>query len=201
MPTIWTLLRATAVVAGGSAALLTGGIAHADPAPTVPTPNVGEQLVNAAANAPQMLQSLATALGAKPPAPATPPPLASATLPMPQLPPSAAAPGAASALPGASSLVPGASSLIPGATPTAPAVGPAATGPGQLVPQAQLGLPQLPFLPPLPQQVSLPGDLASLAPGAVPRGVQPGATAVSAPGGITSAAPINPLLIPLSALP
>src|ERR1700761_1872405 len=74
MPTIWTYLRATAVVVGSSAALLTGGIAHADPAPApVPLPNIPQQLISSAANAPQILQNLATALGATPPiAPAAP---------------------------------------------------------------------------------------------------------------------------------
>ena len=75
MPTIWTYLRATAVVVGSSAALLTGGIAHADPAPApAPAPdissvaNIPQQLIASAANAPQILQNLATALGATPPA-------------------------------------------------------------------------------------------------------------------------------------
>lgn len=207
MPTIWTLLRATAVVVGGSAALLAGGIAHADPAPPVPIPNIGQQLISSAANAPQLLQSLATALGATPPVPATPPPLASASLQMPQL-PTAAVPGAASALPNAASLIPGANSLLPGATTGGPAavpgMTPAATGPAQLLPSAQLSLPQSPLLPvPLPQQVSLPRDLASLASGAVPlpHGTAPGATAVPAPGS-ASATPSNPLMQPLlSALP
>jgi hypothetical protein len=75
MPTIWTYLRATAVVVGSSAALLTGGIAHADPAPAVPDPvqNIPQQLIASVANAPQILQNLATALGATPPAaPAAP---------------------------------------------------------------------------------------------------------------------------------
>src|SRR6202000_3502437 len=74
MPTIWTYWRATAVVVGSSAALLTGGIAHADPAPApVPLPNIPQQLISSAANAPQILQNLATALGATPPiAPAAP---------------------------------------------------------------------------------------------------------------------------------
>ena len=40
MSTIRTFLRATAVVVGSSAALLTGGIAHADPAGTGPVPNI-----------------------------------------------------------------------------------------------------------------------------------------------------------------
>ena len=80
MSTIWTLFRATAVVAGSSAALLMGGLmgtAHADPAPPVPAPNIGQQLVTSAAGAPQVLQNLATALGGQPP---TPPPLASAAI-------------------------------------------------------------------------------------------------------------------------
>src|ERR1700721_1847979 len=75
MPTIWTYLRATAVVVGSSAALLTGGIAHADPVPAVPDPmqNIPQQLIASVANAPQILQNFATALGAQPPAaPATP---------------------------------------------------------------------------------------------------------------------------------
>ncbi|MGA7055046.1 MAG: hypothetical protein WBZ37_28015, partial [Mycobacterium sp.] len=64
MPTIWTYLRATAVVVGSSAALLTGGIAHADPAPDPAVlQNIPQQLIASAANAPQILQNLATALG------------------------------------------------------------------------------------------------------------------------------------------
>ncbi len=73
MPTIWTYMRAAAVVVGSSAALLTGGIAHADPVPAPAVPNIPQQLISSAANAPQILQNLATALGATPPAaPATP---------------------------------------------------------------------------------------------------------------------------------
>ncbi|ETZ34152.1 hypothetical protein [Mycobacterium intracellulare] len=67
MPTIWTYLRAAAVLAGSSAALLTGGIAHADPVPAPAVPNIPQQLISSAANAPQILQNLATALGATPP--------------------------------------------------------------------------------------------------------------------------------------
>ncbi|EUA91762.1 hypothetical protein I551_1676 [Mycobacterium ulcerans str. Harvey] len=52
---------------GSSAALLTGGIAHADPAPApAPAPNIPQQLISSAANAPQILQNLATALGTTP---------------------------------------------------------------------------------------------------------------------------------------
>ena len=230
MSTIWTLLRATAVVAGSSAALLMGGLmgtAHADPAaPPIPAPNIGEQLVTSAANAPQVLQNLGTALSGQP---ATPPPLASIRVPQPS---TAGLPGAASAVPGATSLVPGLPGTapaattatpglgIPGLTPTVPAAAPAtgiagfpgltptvpaaapATGPAGLLPQAQLNLPQLPFLGvPLPQQVSLPGDLTSLLTGGVP--ASPG---VSSPGlvPVAASAPVtspNPLYFPVSGLP
>ncbi|MGB9223929.1 MAG: hypothetical protein WCB80_11690, partial [Mycobacterium sp.] len=61
MPTIWTFVRAGAVLVGSSAALLTGGIAHADPGPApAPAPNPGniaQQLIASAANAPQILQN------------------------------------------------------------------------------------------------------------------------------------------------
>jgi len=230
MSTIWTFVRATAVVAGSSAALLIGGLmgtAHADPAvPAMPGPDIGQQLMTSVAGAPQVLQNLATAMGAQPP---TPPPLASAAIKVPQ-PPAGGLPGAASAVPSAASAVPGASSLLPGAaspsatsttpalgipglTPTAPAstastspvsglpgltpsvpASSPATGPAGLLPEAKLNLPQLPFLGvPLPQQISLPGDLTSLATGGVP----------SAPS-VPVAAPVstpNPLLFPVSGLP
>lgn len=227
MSTIWTLLRATALVGGSSAALLMGGLigtAHADPAaPPLPAPNIGQQLVTSAAGAPQVLQNIAGALGAQP---ATPPPLASIRVPQ----PSAASVPGASAVPGASSLVPGAAPAaaaanpglgipgltptlpapaapasgtagIPGLTPTLPAAAPT-TGPAGLLPQAQLNLPQLPFLGvPLPQQISLPGDLTSLMTGGVP--VSSGIGAAGMPS-LPVAAPVatpNPLLFPLSGLP
>jgi hypothetical protein len=229
MSTIWTLFRATAVVAGSSAALLMGGLmgtAHADPAAPVPAPNIGQQLVT---GAPQVLQNVAGALGGQP---ATPPPLASIKVPSPS---TAGLPGATSAVPGASSLFPGASPAattatpglgipgltptlpapatpasgltgIPGLTPTVPAASTPAAGPAGLLPQAQLNLPQLPFLPvPLPQQISLPGDLTSLINGGVPAspGVSsPGLLPVAATAPVT--APVttpNPLLFPVSGLP
>jgi hypothetical protein len=231
MSTIWTLLRATAVVAGSSAALLAGGLmgtAHADPAPPVPAPNIGQQLVTSAAGAPQVLQNLGTALSGQP---AAPPPLASIRVPQP---PAAGVPGATSAVPGVTSLIPGTTSAapaatsatpglgipgltptlpapaapasgltgIPGLTPTVPAAPAPATGPAGLLPQAQLNLPQMPFLPvPLPQQISLPRDLTSLMTGGVP--ASPG---VGSPGlvPVPAAAPVtspNPLYFPVSGLP
>ncbi|MCV7122898.1 hypothetical protein H7H53_07155, partial [Mycobacterium lacus] len=103
MPTIWTYVRVGAVLVGSSAALLTGGIAHADPAPppepAAPNPaSVAQQLIASAANAPQILQNFATALGATPPvAPARAPEPAPATVPgIPGLTPAApAAPASA----------------------------------------------------------------------------------------------------------
>src|SRR6202161_3786866 len=99
MPTIWTYLRATAVVVGSSAALLTGGIAHADPVPAIPDPvqNIPQQLIASVATDPQSLQTFAPALGAQPPAaPATP------GITFPGLFPAAGAPSASSpaAVPG-----------------------------------------------------------------------------------------------------
>ena len=219
MSTIRTLFRATAVVAGSSAALLLGGLmgtAHADPA-TVPTPNIGEQLVGTAAQAPQALQNLAGALGGQP---ATPPPLASAAIKMPQQ--------AATGLPGASSLIPGATAPatsstpalgipgltpsvpastaapglgIPGLTSAVPAAAAPATGPAGMLPQAQLNLPQIPGLPfPLPQQVSLPGDLTSLIGGGSP--LSSGlASAAGLPAAAAPVASLPSLVAPAAAAP
>jgi hypothetical protein len=238
MSTIWTLFRATAVVAGSSAALLMGGLmgtAHADPAAPVPAPNIGQQLVT---GAPQVLQNLAGALGGQP---QTPPPLATIKVPEPSTAgltgATPAAPAATSLIPGASSLVPGASPAstaatpglgipgltptlpapatpasgltgIPGLTPTVPAASTPAAGPAGLLPQAQLNLPQLPFLPvPLPQQISLPGDLTALVNGGVPASPAPAigsAGLLPIPAAAPATAPVttpNPLLFPVSGLP
>jgi hypothetical protein len=204
------------------------GTAHADPAPPLPAPNIGQQLVTSAAGAPQVLQNLGTALAGPP---ATPPPLASIRVPQPS---AAAVPGATSAVPGATSLFPGASPAatsaapglgipgltptapapaspaaglgIPGLTPTVPAAAAPAAGPAGLLPQAQLNLPQMPFLPvPLPQQISLPGDLTSLITGGVP--ASPGVSSpglVPVPAAAPVAAPVtapNPVFFPVSGLP
>lgn len=228
MSTIWTFVRATAVVAGSSAALLMGGLmgtAHADPAAPVPAPNIGQQLVT---GAPQVLQNVAGALGGQP---ATPPPLASIKVPSPS---TAGLPGATSAAPGSTSLFPASPAAttaapglgipgltptvpapatpapgltgIPGLTPTVPAAATPAAGPAGLLPQAQLNLPQMPFLGvPLPQQISLPGDLTSLLTGGVPASpsvASPGLLPIPAAAPVT--APItapNPLLFPVSGLP
>src|SRR5580693_1249446 len=122
MPTIWTYLRATAVVAGSSAALIVGGLvgtAHADPAPVpAPMPNIPQQLISSVANAPQILQNLATALGATPPA--APPSAPGISFP-------GVTPAAAAAAPSAPAAVPS----IPGLTQqAAPAAAAAPTVPG-----------------------------------------------------------------------
>jgi hypothetical protein len=221
MSTIRTLLRAATVAVGSSTALLASGLmgaaAHADPAQPVPAPNSGDQVTTSPVDPNQVLQHIAiTALGAQPPAP---PPLAGAAIKVPQ-PVTTAVPGTVTTIPGSTSFFPGTTAAtpaattaapglgsgIPGLTPTMPAPAGAAplTGPAALTPSAQLTLPQLPFLPvPLPQQVSLPGDLTALAPAGVPmpRGVtQPGTTVASVPATAPVTSP-NPLLLPLSGLP
>jgi hypothetical protein len=212
MSTIGTFVRATAVVAGSSAALLLGGLmgtAHADPVAPVPAPDISQQLVGTAAQAPQLLQNVAGALGGQP---ATPPPLASAAIKMPQ---QAAAPTAGSSLlPGLASPaqatsaapslgIPGLTSPTPATTSspglslpglTAPAAPAPAANPTSMLPQAQLNLPQIPGMPfPLPQQVSLPGDLASLFTGS------PLSSGLASAAGIPAAAPAATL--PLTAAP
>jgi hypothetical protein len=241
MPTIWTLLRAAVIAAGSSAALVVGGplgSANADPVPPAPAPNIGEQLLNSATGAPQMLRDFANAFASAPATAPKPSPLASAATPIQQPPaaipgavpavpgqaPSPLVPGTTSFVPGTTSFVPGATApagtpatplpatAIPGMTPSAPAP---ALAPAQLLPSASISLPQLPFFPlPLPQQISLPGDLASLGAGGVtpPRSYQPGTTAggVAVPRGPqlgTAPAPTapalasSPLQFALSALP
>jgi hypothetical protein len=87
-----------------------------------------------------------------------------------------------------------------------------------LVPTAEVQLPQVPMNPlPLPQQVSFPGDLASLMPAGTPLanllpkspvvpavpGVPgiPAAAAPAAPTATNGLAGLSPLMFPTSALP
>ncbi|OIN81075.1 hypothetical protein [Mycobacterium malmoense] len=220
MPTIWTYLRATAVVVGSSAALLTGGIAHADPVPAPPVPNIPQQLISSAANAPQILQNLATALGATPPAaPATPgisfPGVPSATAP-------ASSPAAIPSIPGltqpAPASAPAATPTIPGLTsilgltspaPAAPAAPAAPSIPGlsgipglsapaapaapavPQIPQAKVNMPALPSSLP----VNMPGQLTfpqDLTALAAGQAPAPAAPAPASPAG-----PVAPLLAAL----
>lgn len=204
MPTIWTYVRAGAILAGSSAALLTGGIAHADTAPPPgPVPaNIAQQFLSSAANAPQILQSLATALGVAPlSTPKAPEPGLAAVSSLPGFTPAAPAatpsiPGVNTAIPGLTApaavapapaavpAIPGVNAPIPGLTAPAPAA-PAVSG---VVPTAQVGLPSLPYLPvQLPPQVSLPGDIPALASGAV-QGVS-GPAASAGPSTLLAALP------------
>lgn len=222
MSRIRNAFTTTAILAGSSAALLTGGIARADtapaPPPAVPGLNMFENLINPA-NAPQLLQAAASVLTgaqAAPATPVTPPSLATASVTLPQQ-PAATVPGTAAfpgVVPGAAA-IPGiapANAAFPGIAPgaaafpnIAPATVPAATVPATpvasgLIPTGELTLPSLPGLPiPLPQRLAFPGDLASLLPGS------PG-SAVTAPGIIPAAAATSPMpalgaLFPTSALP
>ncbi|WP_144209547.1 hypothetical protein [Mycobacterium tilburgii] len=181
MQTIWTFAKAAVVVVGSSAALLTGGIAHADPAP-VPDPvqNIPQQLIASAANAPQILQNLATALGAQPPAAPTAPGITFPGMASAAQPP---APAGVPSIPGLNS-IPGLGQATPAAAPAAPASTPQV---------ANVNMPALPGLPlNVPPKLSLPGDLTALATGAVP-----GTAAAATPPAPVAATP--PSL--LSALP
>jgi hypothetical protein len=207
MSGIRSALSTTAIIAGGGLALLTGGIAKADPvAPPVPVPNVPgvnvvEQLMDPSM-APQLLQAAASLFNGQQTVPATPavptvpalpvgaPPVASASLNVPQ--PTLPLPG----MPGAATpTLPG----MPGATPALPAsTAGTATQPG-----AQLSLPQVPGLPvPLPQQVSLPTEVTSLLGGTALTPAQAAATASTPPAAASpGTAPVLTSLFPTSALP
>ena len=200
-----SVFSAGAILVGSGVALLTGGIAKAEPALPVPSPNVPgiavvEQLADPV-KAAQTLQnaadaaSMLTGTPAKAATPAAPttPPLASASLNVPQnvpwLPSTSTTP-ATQAIPG--STVPG--SVVPGSTAT-----PAST------PGAEVTLPQVPGLPvPLPQKLSFPGDLGSLLPGLAPS-MTPQQAAAAAAGSPSAAAPSTAptlaSLFPTNALP
>src|ERR1700761_9015855 len=115
MPTIWTYMRAAAILAGSSAALLAGGIAHADPVPAPQLPDIPQQLISLAGHAPPILPKLPTPPGGTPP-PAPPPPPSIPGLP-PPTPPPAPPPPSFPAIPG----------RPPPATPAAPAAPAAAS--------------------------------------------------------------------------
>lgn len=202
-------LLASSVIAAACAvpgALLLSATAAADPvpAPAPAIPNMsGIPFLNqiSPANAPALLQGLASAFtgaaGAPAAAPAAAPaPAATASVTLPQAP----------------------------ATPAAavPAAAPAAATPTGLVPTAEVQLPQVPGNPlPLPQQLSFPGDLVSLMPAgtplanllpksptALPAAAAPvaaaAAPAVAAPALPTATnglAGLSPLMFPTAALP
>lgn len=185
-----SLLTSTAVLVGTSTAMLMGGIAKAEPAPApspvLPAISAIEQLANVPAIAPRILQDAASSLTGVPataPAPAAPSPAASITLPQPSLPGQIGLPQPATVVHPAS---------IPAASPV--------MDPSQLVPNASMNLPTVPGLPvPLPQQVSLPGDLASLLPGvpSVTPGVLPGTAPAVTPGAVPATVPgVTPSAVP-----
>ena len=211
----------TAILVGSSAALLTGGIAKADPAPVPLPPIPGLSVIQGLldpAKAPQLLQAASSVLSGTPAAAAAPvaaPPIASASVNLPQQPaavPGTAALPATATLPGVATPPATAPAAVPAALPgtaalpgIAPAAVPAAIAPAatpELIPTGQLNLPSLPGLPvPLPQHLSFPGDLdlASLMPGT------PGA-AIAQPGVAPAPSATSPMpgvgaLFPTSALP
>lgn len=205
-------LFATSMIAAACAipgALLCSATASADPVATPGAPSVpGLPFLSSfnPANAPALIQTMASALTGAPAAataPAAPAPAATASVTLPQAPAVPAAP--ATAL-------------------TAPAAAAAAPSNG-LIPSADVKLPQIPGNPlPLPQQVNFPGDLASLAPAGTPLAnlfpkpataapaVAAATTPLSATAPLTAAAAapasgfdqLAPLMVPpaaLSALP
>ncbi|BBZ32243.1 hypothetical protein AWB99_22440 [Mycolicibacterium confluentis] len=216
------MLSTSAIIAGGGLALLTGGIAKADPAaPAVPAPSVPglsvvEQFVDPS-KAPQLLQTAASILGgaqttpATPALPLTPPPVASASLnvPQPTLPGMPAAlpgmPAATPAVPAALPGMPAATPVVPAALPGMPALTPAvpASAPGAAQPAAQLTLPQVPGLPvPLPQNLTLPTELTSFLGGTTMTPAQAAATAAGAPSAAyPGTEPALLSLFPTNALP
>ncbi|OBF14485.1 hypothetical protein [Mycobacterium sp. ACS4331] len=215
MSGIRSVLSTSAIIAGGGLALLTGGIAKADPAaPAVPAPSVPglsvvEQFVDPS-KAPQLLQSAASILGgtqtapATPALPLTPPPVASASLNVPQ-PTLPGMPAALPGMPGAIPAVPAALPGMPAALPGMPAATPAvpASVPGAAQPGAQLTLPQVPGLPvPLPQNLTLPTELTSFLGGTSMTPAQAAATASGAPSAAyPGTEPALLSLFPTSALP
>ena len=167
------LLATTMIAAAGaiSAALTLSATAAAEPAAPPTIPGVpGLPLIDQLASAPAWLPSCCRAsprswpgFRLRPPhrwRPRRPPvPRSRCRSRQPRPPPPRRQPRRSPPLPG---LAP---ATAPVATaPLAPAAAPA-TAPGTLVPTAEVNVPQVPFLPvPLPQQVSFPGDLASLLP-------------------------------------
>jgi hypothetical protein len=203
-----SLFSATAIVMGASAALLTGGIAKADPVPA-PSPigpglNMVQQLMDPS-KAPQLLQAataMLTGLNAAPPAtaaiPAAPPSLATATVNLPQAPGALPLPGMpTAALPGMPA------STLPG-MPTAALPGmPATTTPLSAALPSAAGLSTIPGLPvPLPANLPFPTDLAALLPAAGIPAPNLSGTPTAAPALAAPAAPSLslPSLFPSSAL-
>lgn len=167
MPTIWTYVRAGAILVGSSAALLTGGVAHADPAPAPAPADIAQQLLSSAVNVPQILQNFATAA------------LGTAKAPESGSIATAGVPGLAPTAPGTTPYLPGVNAPIPGLTAPVAVPTPAASSvpglpiaiPGA-IPQPATGAPGLtPSLQYSPAQAPqlgwLPSELPALASGAI----------------------------------
>ena len=199
MSFVWIVLRATAVVGGLMAALVTGGIAHADTAPSIP--GIAD-LGTAVANAPQLLQSVGSALGVLPkPVTPAPPPLAGASITVPQgavpgLPAAPAASAPTAGIPGLPLTAP----VAPAATPQVPSVLPSAPANS---PSAHVDVPQLlqnvgSALGVLPKPVTpAPPPLAG-ASITVPQGAVPGLPAAPSASAPTAGIPGLPLTAPLA---
>lgn len=177
MSRIRSLFTGTAIVAGASAALLTGGIAKAEPAPAPPAPVPGMDMIQQfVANPAGALQAASTflstmpslATGATSAAPVATPPLAQASIAVPST-------DALTGIPG----VPAAVTAVP----------------------AGLTVPGIPGVP-LPAGVSLPPNLTSLVPSTIPT-LGNSTTVPGAVQPVTPAAPASGLgaLFPVAALP
>lgn len=168
-----SLFAGSALLAGVSAALLTGGIASADPAPApapaipdmsaVPGAAMFQQFLDPA-KAPQLLQAAAQTMTGGAPA-ATAPVQQPVQAPLLNVPGVTAPAATAPVQPVQAPLlnVPGV--IAPAATtPGVPAQAPT-TPAGSLLPSADITMPQVPGMPvPLPQSIKVPGDLGSLVP-------------------------------------
>ena len=187
MSRIKTVLTGSAILVGSSAALLTGGIAKADPAPLpVPMPAVpGLSMIQGLMDPgklPQVLQAASSVLTGAPAAqtaavPAATSPLATATL---------------NGIPGITS------PALPAGMPALPAAsaGIAPTG-NTFLPAQQVAAPAVPGASQLSQFLNIPGDVAAAMSGtpAVPQtALAPAAAATSPIGGLGA-------LFPTSALP
>ena len=218
MSRLRTALTTTAILAGSSAALLTGGIANAEPAPAPVVPQIpGLSVIQSLpAVGPQLLQAASQVLtgpAAAPVAPAVPPALATATVNLPAQPAAATAgiPGLtpATGIPGLTPATAPAITGVPGYAPgTEPVAAPATAATSELIPSGDINLPSIPGLPiPLPQRISFPGALTSLLPGATPAApVAVAAPAIAQPGIAPAASATSPLpgigaLFPAYALP
>jgi hypothetical protein len=207
MSRIRNALATGAILLGSSAALLTGGIAKADPLPApapVPAPAPAAQglgaltqLINPA-NAPQLLQMAASMFTPKPATTAVSPAAYPAAVAAPLAPAALAPPAAPAPLATASLNLP--QSPITPAAVQPPVLGNSGDLPASALPAGELNIPNLPGLPvPLPEHLSFPGDLTALIPGAPAAAPSQGITTPTAAA--NSPMPAIGALFPAYALP